>query len=133
LAALQPAPLSAREEEIGKVVVNAAFTVHKTLGPGLLERVCEPCFCHELKKLGLAFQQQLKIPVIYDGLAFADAFKLDVLIENLVICELKAAETTHPVYLAQVLTYLKLTEKRLGYVINFNVPRIKDGIQRVIR
>jgi GxxExxY protein len=127
------APLSAREEEIGKAVVQAAFTVHTTLGPGLLERVYEPCFCHELAKAGLTVRQQLKIPVIYDGLAFADAFKLDVLIENLVICELKASETTHPVYLAQLLTYLKLTEKRLGYVINFNVPRIKDGIQRVIR
>jgi GxxExxY protein len=125
--------LSDREEAIGKAVVQAAFTVHKTLGPGLLERVYEPCFVHELKKVGLPFQQQLKIPIVYDGLAFADAFKLDVLIEGLVICELKAAESIHPVYLAQLLTYLKLTGKRLGYIINFNVPLIKDGIQRVVR
>jgi GxxExxY protein len=124
--------LSEREEVIGKEVVQAAYTVHRALGPGLLESVYEPCFCHELDKQGLAFQRQIKVPIVYDGLSFPEAFRIDVLIEDLVICELKAAEDNHPVYLAQLLTYLKLTNKQLGYVINFNVPLIKNGIQRVV-
>jgi GxxExxY protein len=126
-------PLTAREESIGTVVVEAAYTVHQTLGPGLLESIYEPCFCHELSKHGLVFQQQLKVPIVYDGLAFTDAFRLDVLIENLVICELKSAESMHRLYVAQLLTYLKLTGNRLGYVVNFNVPLIKQGIKRVVR
>ncbi len=125
--------ISGREEEIAKTIVQAAFTVHKTLGPGLLERVYEPCFCHELQKHGLTFQQQLKIPIVYDNLSFPDAFRIDVLVEDLVLCELKAVDNDHPVFLAQLLTYLKLTNKQLGFIINFNVPLIKDGIQRVVR
>jgi GxxExxY protein len=113
--------------------VQAAYTVHKTLGPGLLESIYEPCFCHELEKAGYNFQRQMKMPIVYDGLSFPEAFRIDVLVEQLVICELKAAENSHPVFLAQLLTYLKLTNKQLGFVINFNVPLIKDGIQRVVR
>ena len=126
-------PLSEREEAIATAVVEAAYTVHLTLGPGLLESIYEPCFCHELGKRSLEIQRQVKVPIVYDGLSFDDAFRVDVLIENLVICELKAAETTHPVYLAQLLTYLKLTGRRLGFIINFNVPTIKQGIKRVVR
>ena len=91
------------------------------------------CFCHELGKCGLAFQRQVKVPIIYDGLKFDEGLRLDVLIEDSVICELKAAERYNPVFLAQILTQLKLTGKRLGYLINFNVPLIKSGIKRVIR
>ena len=133
MAATRQTALSEHEEEIGKAVVHAAFTVHKALGPGLLESVYEPCFCHELDKAGYTFERQIKVPIVYDGLSFAEGFRIDVLVENLVICELKAAENSHPVYLAQLLTYLKLTEKRLGFIINFNVPLIKHGIQRVVR
>jgi GxxExxY protein len=125
--------LSGHEEQIGKAVVQAAYNVHKTLGPGLLERVYEPCFCHELEKAGYSFETQIKVPITYDNLVFPEAFRIDVLVENLVICELKAVEMTHPVYLAQVLTYLKLANKQLGFIINFNVPLIKHGIQRVVR
>ena len=125
--------LSEREEAIGKAIVHAAYTVHRALGPGLLESVYEPCFCHELDKAGLTAQRQIKVPIVYDGLSFADAFRIDVLVEDLVICELKAAEINHPVYMAQLLTYLKLTDKHLGFVINFNVSLIKQGIQRVVR
>jgi GxxExxY protein len=126
-------PLTEREEAIAAAVVEAAYTVHRTLGPGLLESIYEPCFCQELNKHGLEAQRQVKVPIVYDGLSFADAFRLDVLIEHLVICELKSAETMQPVYLAQLLTYLKLTGRRLRFVINFNVPTIKQGIKRVIR
>ena len=132
MAALSQFSLSQREEAIGKAIVHAAYTVHRALGPGLLESVYEPCFCHELDKAGYAFQKQIKVPIVYDGLSFAEAFRIDVLVEELVICELKAAEANHPVYLAQLLTYLKLTNKHLGFVINFNVSLIKHGIQRVV-
>jgi GxxExxY protein len=132
VAAISKTELSEREEQIGKAVVQAAYTVHRGLGPGLLESVYEPCFCHELEKQGLAFKRQIKVPIVYDGLSFPEAFRIDVLVDDLVICELKAAEDNHPVYLAQLLTYLKLTNKQLGFVINFNVPLIKSGIQRVV-
>jgi GxxExxY protein len=126
-------PLTEREEAIATMVVEAAYTIHQTLGPGLLESIYEPCFCHELNKRGLATQCQVRVPIVYDGLSFTDAFRLDVLIEQLVICEVKAAEAMHPVYLAQLLTYLKLTGHCLGFIINFNVPTIKQGIKRVVR
>ena len=127
------APLTEKEEAIGKAVVQSAYNVHKTLGPELLESVYEACFCYELNKQGLAFQSQLKVPNVYEGLSFSDAFRMDVLVEDLVICELKTAEVNYPVYLAQLVTYLKLANKRLGYLINFNVPLIKQGLQRVVR
>jgi GxxExxY protein len=126
-------PLSDREEEIARAIVSAAYQVHRGLGPGLLESVYEACFCHELAKGGLAFKQQVKVPIIYDGLSFPEGLRLDVLVDDLVICELKSADVLHPVYMAQLLTYLKLTEKRLGFLINFNVPTIKQGLKRVIR
>jgi GxxExxY protein len=132
VAALSQFSLSEREEEIGKAIVHAAYTVHRALGPGLLESIYEPCFCHELGKAGYDFQKQIKVPIVYDGLAFAEAFRIDVLVEDLVICELKATEANHPLYLAQLLTYLKLTNKHLGFVVNFNVSLIKYGIQRVV-
>lgn len=127
------APLSDEEERIGKIALDAAYAVHTALGPGLLESVYEACFCHELRKRGLSFQRQVSVPILYDGVRFNEGLRLDVLIEDLVVCELKAAEMYNPVFLAQVLTQLKLTGKRLGYLINFNVPTIKNGIKRVIR
>ena len=124
--------LSEREEKVGKAVVNAAFAVHKELGPGLLEKVYETCFCHELVKRGLSVQRQMDIPICYDGIVFEEGLRLDVLVENLVICELKAVDELNPVWTAQVLSHLKLTGKRLGYLINFNVPLIKNGLKRII-
>jgi GxxExxY protein len=126
------APLSEREERIGKAVIEAAYAVHSALGPGLLESVYELCFCHELKKRGFSFERQVAVPVVYDDLTFDAGLRLDVLIEDLVVCELKAADRSNPVFMAQILTQLKLTGKRLGYLINFNVPIIKRGIKRVI-
>ena len=124
--------LSPREEELATIIVNAAFNVHKELGPGLLERVYEVCFCHELKKAGLSYLRQLDIPIVYDNLIFDEGLRLDVLVEDLIICELKAVDLVNPVWEAQVLSHLKLTGKRLGFLINFNVPFIKQGIKRFI-
>jgi len=129
---MQYLPLSERVEQIAKAIVDAAYTVHKVLGPGLLESIYEVCFCHELAKRELSYQRQVQVPIVYDGKRFDEGLRLDVLVEDLVICELKAVEEMHPVFEAQLLTYLKLTGKRLGFLINFNVPVIKDGINRLI-
>lgn len=125
-------PLSEIEESIAKKIVDAAFTVHKKLGPGLLEKIYEICFCHELSKRGLKYQRQIDIPIVYDGIVFDEGLRLDVLVEDLVICEIKAVDEMNPVWDAQILSHLKLTNKRLGFLINFNVSLIKDGIKRFI-
>jgi len=125
-------PLTPEEETIGKAVVNAAYTVHKALGPGLLEKVYELCFCHVLVKEHFFVQRQLDIPIVFDDIIFNEGLRLDVMVNELVICELKALETVNPVWEAQILSHLKLTGKRLGYLINFNVPLIKDGIKRFV-
>ncbi len=125
-------PLSSEEEKIGKAIVNAAYKVHKELGPGLLEKIYEICFCHVLTKNGCDVKRQLNIPITFDNLIFNEGLRLDVLVNDLVICELKAVETVNPVWEAQILSHLKLTGKRLGYLINFDVPLIKDGIRRFI-
>ncbi len=119
-------------EEISRKIVDAAYVVHKTLGPGLLERVYEVCFCHELTKRGLRYLRQVDIPITYDGILFEEGLRLDVLVENSIICELKAVDEINPVWEAQLLSHLKLSNKELGFLINFNVPRIKDGIKRII-
>jgi len=124
--------LSKREEYIAEKIVDAAFTVHKVLGPGLLERVYEVCFCHELSKRELKYQRQVDIPIKYDGMIFDEGLRLDVLVEELVICELKAVDKMNPVWKAQIISHLRLTGKRLGFLINFNVPLIKTGINRII-
>ncbi|MHC4477217.1 MAG: GxxExxY protein [Planctomycetota bacterium] len=123
---------SEREESIATTIVDSAFAVHKALGPGLLEKVYEVCFCHELTKRGLSCQRQVDIPIEYDGLKFDEGLRLDVIVEGLIICEIEAVEKMNPVWTAQLLSYLKLTGKRLGFLINFNVPTVKNGIKRVI-
>jgi GxxExxY protein len=125
-------PIPEELDDLGKLIVDAAYTVHKNLGSGLLERVYEICFCHELTKRGLSFQRQIDIPVVYDGLVFDEGLRLDVLVENEIICELKAIEIINPVWEAQVLSHMKLTNKRLGYLINFNVVNIGKGIRRFV-
>jgi GxxExxY protein len=126
------APISDKEERIATEIVDAAYTVHSNLGPGLLENIYEVCFCHELKKRGLSYRRQVYLPIVYDGIKFDEGLRLDVLVEELVICELKAVEKMNPVFTAQLLSQLKLTGKRLGFLINFNVPLIKDGIERIV-
>ena len=123
--------LSKREEYIAEQIVDAAFTVHKVLGPGLLERVYEVCFCHKLSKRKLKYQRQVDLPITYDGMIFDEGLRLDVFVEELIICELKAVDEMNPVWKAQILSHLRLTGKRLGFLINFNVPLIKNGINRI--
>jgi len=124
--------LSQKEEEIATKIVDSAYTVHKSLGPGLLESIYEACFCHELAKRGLKFEKQCGLPLKYDGIIFEEGLRLDVLVENQIICEIKATIEHNPLFEAQLLTYLKLSNKRLGFLINFNVRMIKDGIKRFI-
>ena len=121
---------SDKEEAIGKAIVNAAFKVHKALGPGLLEKVYEICMKHELEKAGYYVERQINIPIVYDGITFNEGLRLDLLVENLVIAELKAVEVVNQVWQAQIISHLKLTDLKLGYLINFNVPLIKQGIRR---
>jgi GxxExxY protein len=125
-------PLPDSEELIANKIVDAAFNVHQNLGPGLLEKVYEVCFCHELSKHGLKYRRQVDVPVIYDGILFDEGLGLDVLVQDLIICELKAVDNMNPVWEAQLLSHLKLTGKRLGFLINFNVSLIRDGIKRII-
>lgn len=119
-------------EHIGKIVVNSAFKVHKEFGPGLLEKVYEICLAHEINKAGIKVLRQLDIPIVYDGITFEEGLRLDLLVGNEVIVEIKAIEIVNPVWQAQIISHLKLTGKQLGYLINFNVPLIKNGIQRFI-
>jgi len=129
---VREAKFSEREEQVARAIVDAAYAVHSALGPGLLENIYEVCFCHELAKRELSYRRQVVVPITYDGITFDEGFRVDVLVEDMVICELKAVEVIHPVFMAQLLTYLKLTGKRLGFLINFNVPIIKQGIKRVV-
>ena len=125
-------PLTEEEEYIGKIIVQSAFKVHQALGPGLLEKVYEVCLTHEISKAGLNVRRQVDIPISYDGIIFDEGLRLDLLVEEKVICELKAVDQVNPVWQAQILSHLKLTGLRLGYLINFNVPLIKQGIRRFI-
>ena len=124
--------LNPRTEEIAKIIVNSAFKVHKELGPGLLERVYEVCLEHEIKKAGLLVKRQIDIPIVYDGIEFTEGLRLDLLVDDSVIIEVKALEVVNPVWEAQIISHLKLLNKDLGFLINFNVPLIKNGIRRFI-
>ncbi len=119
------------EDEIGKIIVNAALQVHKALGPGLLESTYESCLRHELNLNNLKVEFQKGLPVIYKGLKMDIAYRLDLLVEDKVIIEIKSVERLNEIHLAQILSYLKLSDKKLGFLINFNVKLIKDGIKRV--
>lgn len=125
-------PVPREVEDVGREIVDAAYSVHVALGPGLLESVYEMCLCHELRQRNLGVERQVAMTIEYRGVRIEKGLRLDLLVEDSVVCELKAVETLPPIALAQMLTYLKLANKRLGFLINFNVPRIKDGIQRVI-
>ncbi len=125
-------PIAFETESVASGAIECAFKVHRQLGPGLLESVYETCLLHELKKSGLHFRSQQTLPIIYDDLALETGLRLDVVVENQVILELKAVEMLLPIHQAQVLTYLKLTSMRLGLLINFNTVLLKDGIKRVV-
>ena len=120
------------ENDIAKIIVDAAFKVHKELGPGLFESVYETVMAHEIEGRGLAVERQKAIPINYDGMQFDEGFRADLVVANKVIVELKSVETVAPVHKKQLLTYLKLADKRLGLLINFGTNLIKDGIVRVV-
>jgi GxxExxY protein len=124
-------PIPPELDAIAAQVVDAAFHVHKELGPGLLESVYEACLCYELSQRGLKFQRQLTLPVHYRGVRIDAGLRLDLLVEEQLIVENKAVEQTISLFEAQCLTYLRLASKRLCLMINYNVIRIKDGIKRV--
>ena len=125
-------PISSEIEELATKILDCAFKVHRTLGPGLMESVYEICLGHELKQLGIKFQSQVSLPVKYQGIEMEGGMSLDMLVEDKIILELKAAEKMIPLYDAQLMTYLKLTNLRMGLLINFNVPLLKDGIKRIV-
>jgi GxxExxY protein len=118
--------------EISGQVVDAAMKVHTALGPGLLENAYEACLEHELGKRGLRVQRQVALPIVYDGVQIDLGYRLDLLVEGAVIVELKAADRIAPIHEAQLLSYLKLSGKKLGLSINFNVLHLKDGIRRMV-
>jgi GxxExxY protein len=120
------------ENEIATTVLEICFRVHKKYGPGLFESVYETIFCHELAKTGLSFQNQQPIPLVHDTIKLNAGFRADVIIENKVIIEIKSIDAIADVHSKQVLTYLKLTLLKLGLLVNFNVPLLKDGIKRVV-
>jgi len=124
-------PVSVDIDRVATAVVDAAYTVHKALGPGLLEHVYEVCLAHELTKRGFYVQRQVEMQVQYDGIRFNAGYRLDLVAENAVIVEIKSVEAILPVHKAQVLTYLKLADMRLGLLINFNAALIKDSIKRI--
>ncbi|MFV8268779.1 GxxExxY protein [Flavobacterium sp. GT2N3] len=124
--------ITERTEAIAKIVVNSAFKVHKELGPGLLEGVYEVCLAHEISKAGLAVKRQIDIPIVYDGIEFSEGLRLDLLVEDSIIIEVNPVEKVNPVWEAQIISHLKLLNKDLGFLINFNVPLIKSGIRRFI-
>lgn len=124
--------ISADLNALSRVLVDSAYTVHSRLGPGLLESVYETCLAYELTKRRLSVKRQVVVPVFYDDIRIDEGFRIDLVVENAIIVEIKSVERPLPVFEAQLLTYLKLADKRLGFLMNFNVSRFKDGIKRMV-
>ncbi len=120
------------ENEISSKILDCAFKIHKSLGPGLLESVYEEILCYELQKANLRFVRQLGLPVIYEGIKMDIGFRADIIVENKVIIELKSVESVAPVHKKILLTYLKITGKKLGLLINFNEALLEDGLTRIV-
>ncbi|WP_428230393.1 GxxExxY protein [Flavobacterium sp.] len=120
------------ENELSRIVFNCALKVHQTLGPGLLESAYEECLFYELKKLGLEIEKQKPLPLIYEEVKLDIGYRLDIIVENKLILEIKSVDVLNEVHFAQLLTYLKLTNCKLGLLINFNVALIKNGIRRIV-
>ena len=119
-------------EQLTEKIIGAAIEVHKTIGPGLLENIYEECLCHELMLRGVAFKRQVAVPLVYKGKNLNCSFRLDMVVEDLVLLELKSVSALLPVHEAQLLTYMRLLNKRVGFIINFNVPVLKNGIVRKV-
>lgn len=120
------------EHERSERVLGAMIEAHREAGPGLLESAYEQCLCHELSLRGLRFRRQIPVPMAYKGIRLDCGFRADVIVEDRILIELKACETLHTIYEAQTLTYLKLTGLRVGFLVNFNVQRLMDGVKRLV-
>lgn len=118
--------------QISGKIIECAIKVHRALGPGMLESAYEACLFYELHKAGLKVEKQVTLPIIYDGVKIDAGYRIDLFVKNEVIVELKAVDKLHPVHKAQLLSYLKLSNKKLGLLINFNVKRLMDGLERVV-
>lgn len=121
-----------RSNLLTEKIIGCAIEVHKRLGPGLLESAYEECLCYELSQLNIRFERQVPLPLTYKDVKLDCGYKIDLVVEDLVILELKTVERFHPIHEAQLLSYLKLDEKKVGLLINFHVPVLKDGIKRVV-
>jgi GxxExxY protein len=121
-----------RENELAAIVIDCGLKVHRKLGPGLLESVYEECLHYEIKNKGLKIERQKILPVEYENIQLSSGYRLDLIVEDKLIIELKAVEDVHELHFAQLLTYLKLSKTKLGLLINFNVPLFKDGVRRVV-
>jgi GxxExxY protein len=119
--------------QLSNKIIGAAIEVHKALGPGLLESAYEECLCQELELRGLHYERQKPLPVVYKGRKLDCLYRLDVVVENVIVLELKSCERMEPIYEAQLLTYLKLSGLHLGLILNFNVSMMRDGIKRIVR
>lgn len=120
-------------EDLTSIIIGCAIEVHKELGPGLLESAYEECLAYELVKRGLKVERQKPVPVVYKEIKLECGYRIDILVEDKVVLELKTVDEFNPVHEAQILTYLKFSEKKVGLLINFNVLRLKDGIKRYIK
>jgi len=125
--------LDEKVEGFASRIADSAFKVHSALGPGLLESVYEVCLAHELSRQGLAFELQVNLPIRYEGLRLESGLRLDMVVEKTIVIEIKAVESLLPVHTAQMISYLKLSGHPLGFLINFNVPLIKDGLKRYLK
>jgi len=121
-----------KEENLTESILGAAIEVHRELGPGLLESAYEQCLCHELNTRQISFTRQVDLPVRYKQLNLDCGYRMDIVVENKVILELKSVDETSDLHKAQLLTYLKLSQKHIGLLLNFNVPKMKDGIVRLV-
>lgn len=121
-----------RGNEVTEKIIGACIEIHRAIGPGLLESAYEECLCFELSKNGLTFERQKPLPVVYKSVRLDCGYRLDLVVENFVVVELKAVENLLPVHEAQLLTYLKLTGLQVGLLINFNVPVLKQGVKRIV-
>ena len=119
-------------DELSKKVIGCALEVHKTLGPGLLESTYEQCLAHELKTAGILFRLQVQLPVEYKGTHLDCGYRVDLLVDNRIIIELKSVDTLLPIHEAQLLTYMRLSGIKIGLLMNFNVKRLKDGLKRFV-
>ena len=118
--------------ELSSLIIQAAIAVHRALGPGLLESVYQVCLLAELKSMGLRVKEQVAVPIVYRGERLANDLRIDLLVEDRIVVEIKAVEELHPLHTAQLLTYLKLTDRKLGLLINFNTTKLIEGLERVM-